>query len=79
MYIKYVFKRRPDDGYGCANLYAGKVKIAVERKLPYQNKEGSFSIGFLIPAIETIYGDDRNELKSRAVVLCKEWFNKTQE
>lgn len=73
--ITYICKRRPDDGYSCVNLYAGKIKIAVENRVPYKAKEGAYRIAFLIPSIEPIFSDDQKQLRSEAIRLCKDWFD----
>ena len=40
--VKYTAKRRPNDGWGCCNIYAGKHLVASEHKLPYKTSTGSF-------------------------------------
>lgn len=70
----YVCKRRPNEAYQCVNIYSGKIKSAVENKIPYRCDKGDYRIAFLIPGINTIYGNDQTELRREAIRLCEEWF-----
>lgn len=74
---KYVCKRRPGDGWGCVNLYCGTVKVAIESCPPYNTRKGKFCINFLLPEMNSIYGDNQTDLRSAAVRLCEEWFVRT--
>ena len=73
--ITYICKRRPDNGYGCVNIYAGKIKIAVENRPPYDTGNGKYRIAFLIPSVDSIYGDDQDALRKEAIKLCNDWFD----
>jgi hypothetical protein len=72
--MSYVCKRRTDDGWGCVNIYSENTKVACERHGISNDERGEYNIAFLLPGIETIYGNDRKTLKQKALSLITEWF-----
>lgn len=72
--MKYVCKRRPDDGYSCVNIYAGSIRVAVEAHSLSSHDKGEYRIAFLLPEIETIWGDEQRELRKQALSMLDNWF-----
>ena len=73
--MKYTWKKRPNDGYGCHNLYMGNVKVGAYVHTLERNTPGkTYSMRFSLPTLETIYNDDPEVLMQKAEVICTKWL-----
>jgi hypothetical protein len=53
------------------NIYAGNIKVAVEAHSLSGIDKGEYSIAFLLPEIDTIWGDEQQELRKQAAGVSK--------
>jgi hypothetical protein len=74
--MQYTRKCRPDDGWGCKNLYMGSVKVGGYVHSLCRNPDKVYTMRFALPSMTDIADDDPGVLMRRAIVLCDEWLTK---
>ena len=74
--MQYIWKRRSDDGWGCKNLYMGKVRVGGYEHSFYRNPDKAYTMRFALPSMVNIGDNDPEVLMQKAEALCNEWLKK---
>jgi hypothetical protein len=72
--MQYTWKRRSNDGWGCKNLYMGKVIVGGYVHSLCRNPDKVYTMRFALPSMVDIGEDDPEALMQKAESLCDEWL-----
>jgi len=77
--MKYTWRKQPDDGWGCKNLYMGTIRVGGYVHSLIRNPVNEYIMRFALPTMVDIGDNDPKVLMQKAEVLCDEWLKKLNE